>query len=98
MKKIRMQHTKEFKAQAVALMKTRAHSELARELSINTSLLYRWRDQLELHGTLAFPGSGHKAEPPSELDILKADNERLKAENDFLKKTAIFFAKICPSS
>lgn len=97
MKKSRTKHSKEFKERAVAMMKTHAHAQVARQLNINSSLLYRWRDQLDTHGQDAFPGHGTRPQP-SDLELLKADNERLKAENDFLKKTALFFAKICPST
>ena len=95
MKKTRTTHSKEFKERAVAMMQTQTHSAVARQLGINISLLYKWRDQLDTHGEAAFPGHGTRP-TPSELEQLQADNERLKAENEFLKKTAIFFAKICP--
>jgi transposase len=98
MKKTRTKYTKEFKQQTVQLMLTRPHSEIARELGVNASLLYKWRDQLQEHGEQAFPGHGHKLHEPTEHERLLAENERLKAENDFLKKTAVFFAKHCPST
>ncbi len=62
MKKPRTKHSKEFKEQAVAMMKTRTHAKVARQLGINSSLLYKWRDQLDTHGENAFPG--HGVRPP----------------------------------
>lgn len=97
MKQKRTKHSKEFKHTAVELMKTKEHTLLARQLGIHLSLLYKWRDSVEKHGEHAFPGQGHRIEPPSELELLKAENEQLRMENEFLKKTAIFFAQNSPT-
>jgi transposase len=79
MKKPRTKHSKEFKEQAVAMMKTRTHAEVARQLGINSSLLYKWRDQFDTHGEDAFPSHSIKA-PLSELELFKADNEDSQRE------------------
>lgn len=93
MKQKRMKHSKEFKQEAVRLMETKEHTTLARELGINLSLLYKWRDSIEQYGDKAFPGNGHRVEPPSELEVLKAKYEELRMENEFLKKMKLFFAQ-----
>lgn len=98
MKQKRTKHSKEFKREAVELMKTKEHTTLARQLGVHLSLLYKWRDSIEKHGEHAFPGQGHRTEPPSELELLKIENDQLRMENEFLKKTAIFFAQNSPSS
>ena len=50
MKKIRRRYTKEFKRQAVALMEDpeKSNEQVAKELEVDISLLYKWRKALEL--------------------------------------------------
>ena len=48
MKRIRRRHTKEFKRQAVALMDDdeKSNEQIAKELGIDISMLYKWRRAL----------------------------------------------------
>ena len=48
---------------------------------------------LEGQGTDAFPGQGNPPAVEEELRRLRAENKRLLAERDILKKAAAFFAK-----
>lgn len=94
--KKRGRYPKEFKIEAVRLLNLGAKpaSELAMELGVKRSLLYRWRDNIEERGELAFSGSGRrKNEEISEVARLKKENACLREERDILKKAAAYFAK-----
>lgn len=89
-------YTKEFKLEAVRLMReaNKPASEIAMELGIRRNQLYKWAEELENTGALAFKGRGRpKKEDQSELTTLKQENERLREENDILKKAAAYFAR-----
>lgn len=56
---LRKQYKRDFKENAVKLSSERSNvSELARELEVKASLLYRWRLELEKKGVESFPGNG----------------------------------------
>lgn len=63
--------------------------ECARELGINDKTLSHWVSRFKKEGRT---GSGMKDEE-RELAQVKRENERLRAENEFLKKAAAFFAR-----
>ncbi len=89
-------YTKEFKREAVRLLNAREKpaNELAMELGIKRTLLYRWRDQLQEKGESAFSGSGRpKNEQLSEVAKLRKELKEVKEERDILKKAAAYFAK-----
>ena len=94
--KERGRYPKEFKIEAVRLLKlgSKPASELAMELGVKRTLLYRWRDQLETKGELAFPGSGRpKLNQLNEISLLKKELKEVTKERDILKKAAAYFAK-----
>ncbi len=68
-------YTREFKREAVQLVKSsgKPMSQVARELLISDSALYHWSKQLAYQGEQAFPGSGHQTakagEAASALDL-----------------------------
>ncbi|HEV3259266.1 MAG TPA: transposase, partial [Gemmataceae bacterium] len=68
-------------------------AEAARSLGISENLIRNWRRTLEAQGEYAFPGRGQLSPFEEELRRLRADNKRLLAERDILKKAAAFFAK-----
>ncbi|MFA5812004.1 MAG: transposase [bacterium] len=89
-------YTKEYKAEAVRLLELgeKPASELAMELGIKRTLLYRWRDQLRGKGEAAFSGSGRpRNDQLSEIARLKKELKEVKEERDILKKAAAYFAK-----
>ena len=61
------------------------------ELGISAQQFRRWRDELKLLGTEAFPGQGHSRD--EEVTKLKREVVKLRQERDFLKDAAVFFAK-----
>ena len=89
-------YTKEFKQEAVRLMEStdKPAAEVAMELGIRRNQLYKWKQQLALKGEAAFSGGGRPStDNQSELASLKRENERLKEENEILKKAAAYFAR-----
>ena len=56
-------YTREFKLEAVQLVKSsgKPMSQIARELGVSDSALYHWSKQLAEEGEQAFPGSGHQS-------------------------------------
>jgi transposase len=93
-------YPKEFKLEAIRLMESsdRPTAEIARELGIARNRLYKWKEQLQRRGELAFPGKPGR--PPKEQQdaevTLRQENARLKEEVEILKKAAAYFAKELP--
>ena len=95
MPRTRRTYTPEFKAEAVKLVTEQGYSvaEAARSLGISENLLRNWRQALEAPGEHAFPGRGKLSPFEEENRRRRAENKRLLAERDILKKAAAFFAK-----
>lgn len=92
----RGRYPKEFKVEALRLLSLgdKPASDLAMELGIKRTLLYRWRDQMSKRGDFAFSGPGRpKNDQLSELSRLKKENAVLREERDILKKAAAYFAR-----
>ena len=89
-------YPKEFKLEAIRLLNEgeKAVAEIARELGVKRTLLYRWRDELKNKSDKAFKGAGRpKSDEMSELSRLRQENKDLREERDILKKAAAYFAK-----
>ena len=88
-------HTKEFKAEAVALVEKREKpiSHIAVDLGLNESVLRRRmhaaRQERET-GRRAFPGHGRPRD--EELARLRKEVKSLREANEILKKAAVIFA------
>jgi len=92
----RGRYPREFKMEAVRLLNggDKPAADLARELGIKRTLLYRWRDQLTCKGEKAFKGPGRpKLEEMNELSRLRQELKDVKEERDILKKAAAYFAR-----
>lgn len=61
------------------------------ELGISTRQLRRWRDIHKEEGESAFPGQGKSRD--QEITQLKRELSKVKAERDFLREAARFFAR-----
>jgi len=88
----RKRYTAEFKAQAVALVGLgKPVPEVAAELEVGTSLLYRWIGKGAQPGHLGSGGLRAGGEPPGadEVPRLRREIAHLKLENDILKKAAV---------
>ena len=88
-------YTPEFKAEAVKLVTDKGYSlaEAARSLGIHETLLRSWKLAIEKQGDQAFPGHGKLPPFEEELRRLRAENKRLLAERDILKKATALFAR-----
>jgi transposase len=90
-------YPKEFKIEAIRLMESgdKPISEIAMELGVKRTLLYRWRDQAKEKGDLAFSGKmgRPKTEELSELSRLRKELKEVTQERDILKKAAAYFAR-----
>lgn len=92
----RQRFSAEFKREAVRQLRESGKSVvvLARELGVTRKQLYKWAEDTAAKGATAFPGSGRR--PDDELAKLRRENERLKDENEILKKAAAYFARELP--
>ena len=91
----RRTYTAEFKTEAVKLVTEQGYSvaEAARSLGIHETLLRSWKQTLQAQGDQAFPGRGKLPPFEEELRRLRAENQRLRAERDLLKKVTALFAR-----
>lgn len=83
-----------FKIRAVELSNDRSNlSELARELGIKVSLLYKWRKEYQQFGTGSFPGNGNLKLTPEQERIHELEEKLKDAELDcdILKKAISIF-------
>jgi transposase len=90
----RKTYTREFKLQALKMIADQGLSvaEVARRLGVTEGCLRAWRAVAQEHGDAAFPGTGNPTPADDELRRLRAENARLRAERDLLKKAAAYFA------
>ncbi len=88
-------HTREFKLEAVRLCQQSGVSaaQVARELGVAKSLIYKWRTELEADSANAFPGKGRLKPLDEENKRLQRELARVTMERDILKKATAFFAK-----
>ncbi len=98
MRKQRQSFSREFKLEAVRLMEEgkKPPAEIARELGVRRNQLYKWKEKTDQHGARAFPGTGKRSEAGTAAEEnarLKRELEKVKEENEILKKAAAFFAR-----
>jgi transposase len=90
----RRRFTREFKLEALRMVSEgRPATEVAQELGLGRGALYRWKQQLERDGHESFPGNGRLKARDEEVERLRREVTRLRAENAFLKKVSAYFAK-----
>ena len=93
-RQVRAQYNADYKAQAVSLAETLGATRAARKLGISVKTLANWI-------RISRDGSGFvkdgKRRPVSDLEAevarLRAENQQLRMERDFIKKAAAYFAK-----
>ena len=87
--------TREFKLEAVKLVKERGMSvsQVAKDLDIGPSVVGRWVRESSTDKAHAFPGRGQMKPDDAEIARLKRELAKTKAERDILKKTIGFFVK-----
>ena len=86
---------REFKVEAVRLIKERgvAVAQAARDLDVHENVLRKWVKELAADPAQAFPGPGQMKPDQLEIDRLRREVSKLKAERDILKKAAAYFAR-----
>jgi transposase len=91
----RRKFTREFKLEAVRLIKERgvSYARASLDLDVHQSQLRSWVKALAGDPQHAFPGQGQMKPEQLEIAQLKREVIRLKAERDILKKAAAYFAK-----
>ena len=84
-----------FKLEAVRLVRDRGVSaaQAARDLDIHENVLRKWVKEFAADPQHAFPGQGQMKPEQLEIERLRREVIRLKAERDILKKAAAYFAK-----
>ena len=87
--------SREFKLEAVRLMRERGVSvaQAARDLDLHQNMLRSWVRDFASDPAQAFPGQGQMKPEQAEIERLRREVIRLKAERDILKKATAFFAK-----
>jgi transposase len=90
----RKTYAREFKLQALRMMAEQGLSvaEAARRLGVRENLLRNWKKAAARPGPGAAPGQDTLGPADDELRRLRAENARLRAERDLLKKAAAYFA------
>lgn len=91
----RRKFSREFKLEAVRLVKDRgvAVAQAARDLDLHENVLRKWVREFSSDPQQAFPGHGQMKPEQQEIDRLRKEVAKLKAERDILKKATAFFAR-----
>lgn len=84
-----------FKLEAVKLVRERGVSvaQAARDLDLHENMLRKWIKEFGADPAHSFPGQGQMKPEQLEIERLRREIIRLKAERDILKKAAAYFAK-----
>ena len=91
----RRKFSREFKLEAVKLVRERGVSvaQAGRDLDVHENVLRKWVKEFSSDPVQAFPGQGQMKPEQQEIERLRREVARLKAERDILKKAAAYFAK-----
>jgi transposase len=84
----RRKFSREFKVEAVKLMKERGVSaaQAARDLDIHENVLRKWVKEFGSDPAQAFPGQGQMKPEQQEIERLRREVNKLRAERDILKR------------
>ena len=90
-KRTNKQYSKEYKEEAVALVRDQGYSvpEAAKSLGLASNILYRWKGQIESQ----LEGKSLTIDERDELKRLRKENKNLRMEKEILKKASAFFAR-----
>ena len=95
MGRVRSRYPREFKIEVVRRIESgeKSLSEVCRELNLDRAYVSRWKAELSKKGEKAFPKKRREEPLNSEAAALRKEIERLKEENEILKKAAAYFAR-----
>ena len=87
--------SREFKIEAVRLVGERGVSvaQASRDIDVHENVLRKWVKEFGADPKQAFPGHGQMKPEQLEIDRLRREVAKLKAERDILKKAAAYFAR-----
>jgi transposase len=93
----RRKFSREFKLEAVRLVKDRgvAVAQAARDLDLHENVLRKWVRELSADPQHAFPGHGQVKPEQLEIDRLRKEVAKLKAERDILKNRRRADGRLC---
>ena len=91
----RRKFTREFKLEAVRLIKERgvSYTQASEDLGVHQTQLRGWVKAFADDPQQAFPGQGQMKAEQLEIARLRREVAKLKAERDILKKAAAYFAR-----
>jgi transposase len=84
----RRKFSRAFELEALKLVRDRGvtSAQASRDLGIHANVLRKWVRELETDPAQAFPGHGQMKPEQLEIDRLRKEVAKLKAERDILKK------------
>lgn len=87
--------SREFKIEAVRMVTDHGVSvaQASRDLDVHTTVLRKWVKAFSTDPKESFPGKGLMKPEQLEIDRLRKEVAKLKAERDILKKAAAYFAR-----
>ena len=91
----RRRFSREFKLEVIRRVQEtgRTQAQIAEELDISANTICRWIKQFGQDKAESFPGSGSQTSQAALISRLRRENERLRKERNFLKKTSAYFAE-----
>ena len=91
----RRKFRREFKVEAVKLVRERGVfvAQAFRDLGVHENVLRKWVKEFGSDPVQAFPGHGQMKAEQLEIERLRREITKPKAERDILKKAAAYFAK-----
>lgn len=87
--------SREYKLEAVKLVKERGVTvaQATRDLDVHENVLRKWVREFGDDPNQSFPGKGQMKPEQLEIERLRPEVTKLKAERDILKKAAAYFAR-----
>ena len=91
----RLKFSRERKLEAVRLVSERgvAMAQAALDLGLHVNVLRKWLREQSADPQQAFPAHGQMKPKQLEIEKLRREVTKLKAERDILKKAAAYFAR-----
>ncbi|CZT36906.1 transposase [Rhizobium sp. 9140] len=91
----RRMFSREYKLEAVKLVRERGVTvaQAARDLDVHENVLRKWVREYGDDPSQSFPGKRQMKPEQLEIDRLRREVAKLKAERDILKKAAAYFAR-----
>ncbi len=68
-------------------------AQAARDLDVHENVLRKWVREFAADPQQAFPGQGQMKPEQLEIERLRREVQKLKAERDILKRAAAYFAR-----